>query len=366
MLKIDKNKSFIPRRKEIKKHFKLGDGRMNNAINFLKALGLVETFPLYSRGRLSGAQYKFYDLENAVKNPTISTTTGPQAKTRIISEIKSRTPLNGNDSDYRKTRYSENKIISDLINFSSDDPDEHKKTFLEYFPGQNTFQTFDDSPRKRRHLSKIYNSYNELDLDAKNNQGAGIFLTINETDGKGRKAENITRVRAVFADLDGAPLEPVFNYDPSLIIETSPGRYHCYWMTDKTPLNEFTGLQKAIANKFGADPQVKDLPHVMRIPGYFHCKQDPFLSKILFTSENKYTFDELEKMFFKKKSSIGIQGVRKNKRNDTLCRCVGGMVRGKLSKDKIKKKAYKFAETCTPKLPKNQVDSTLKSAEGWK
>jgi hypothetical protein len=42
-----------------------------------------------------------------------------------------------------------------------------------------------------------------------NREGAGVFVTVNETDLKGRTAKNITSVRAVFVDLDGAPLEPV-------------------------------------------------------------------------------------------------------------------------------------------------------------
>ena len=60
-------------------------------------------------------------------------------------------------------------------------------------------------------------------------QGAGIFVTINQTDGKGRKTENIVRVRAVFVDLDGSPLEPIFSAPLSthIIIELSPGRVPC-------------------------------------------------------------------------------------------------------------------------------------------
>lgn len=364
MLQINKNSSFIPRRKNIKKKFNLGNVRMNKAINFLKAHGLAETFPIYFRGRMTGAQYKFYSLENAVDNPTISITPGPQAKTRVIAEMKPRTPLNGNNSECLKNEHSEN---SSLIKFNSQDPDEHKKTFLEYFPGQNTFQVFDDSKKKRRNLSKVYQKYNPLELDAKNNQGAGIFLTINKTDSKGRSRKNITRVRAVFADLDGAPLEPVMRYGPSLVVESSPGRYHAYWMTDNVPMESFTGLQKAIANRFKSDPKIKDLARVMRIPGYYHCKQDPFLSKILYTSKNKYSFDELKKMFSEKKSSVvEIHGVSKNERNNKLCQMIGGMVKSTLPQEKIRKQAYKFAETCTPKLSKNQVDSTLKAAENWK
>ena len=65
-------------------------------------------------------------------------------------------------------------------------------------------------------------------------QGAGIFVTINQTDGKGRKTENIVGVRAIFVDLDGSPLEPIFSapLSPHIIIESSPGRYHAYWIVE--------------------------------------------------------------------------------------------------------------------------------------
>jgi hypothetical protein len=33
--------------------------------------------------------------------------------------------------------------------------------------------------------------------------GAGVYVTVNQTNGKGRKATDIVRVRALFVDLDG-------------------------------------------------------------------------------------------------------------------------------------------------------------------
>jgi hypothetical protein len=60
-----------------------------------------------------------------------------------------------------------------------------------------------------------------------NAKGAGIFVCVNETDGKDREKTNITRVRAVFTDLDGAPIDPVIGetvLQPHIITETSPER----------------------------------------------------------------------------------------------------------------------------------------------
>src|SRR6516225_4491568 len=123
-------------------------------------------------------------------------------------------------------------------------------------------------------------------LVKQNERGAGIYVTVNETDGGGRKATNITRIRALFDDLDGAPIEPVNNakIKPHIIVESSPGRFHPYWsFTGRMPLKVFEPLQKELARRFGGDPAVHDLPRVMRLAGFVHRKEKdkPFLSHIV-------------------------------------------------------------------------------------
>lgn len=150
-----------------------------------------------------------------------------------------------------------------------------------------TFQTFDDNPdRKDRDLVKVL--HGTLAQHAKtlvnlNASGAGVFVTVNETNGKGRKTENIVRVRAAFVDLDGSPLDPVTagQPQPHVVTETSPGRWHCFWRVTEMALDRFPDTQKALAAKFHGDPKVHDLPRVMRLPGFVHRKEQPFLSRIV-------------------------------------------------------------------------------------
>jgi hypothetical protein len=61
-------------------------------------------------------------------------------------------------------------------------------------------------------------------LKAKNRAGAGVYVKLNKTLGDGLKAEDVTHIRAVMLDLDGAPLEPVLQcaLPPHAITETSP------------------------------------------------------------------------------------------------------------------------------------------------
>ena len=98
-----------------------------------------------------------------------------------------------------------------------------------------TFQTFDDSDAKRGSLARILHAgvrgvYEEL--VALNADGAGVFVTVNRTDHKGRSAENVVGIRALFVDLDGAPLGPVLaaGLEPHIVVESSPGRFHAYWI----------------------------------------------------------------------------------------------------------------------------------------
>lgn len=150
---------------------------------------------------------------------------------------------------------------------------------------QVTFQTFADSGSPRRELTRIlHGDINQCaaELIRLNNDGAGIFWLVNRGDGKGRRTENIASVRAVFVDLDGAPLQPVLAAaaEPHVIVETSPGRWHAYWLVGDCELAEFGHVQRALASKFGGDRSVHDLPRVLRVPGFLHSKSERFLSRI--------------------------------------------------------------------------------------
>ena len=154
-----------------------------------------------------------------------------------------------------------------------------------------TFQTFDDnSERKDPKLVKVLHgtlAEHAAKLQRLNDKGAGIFVTANETDGKGRKADNVVRIRTLFVDLDGSPLDPVLASQPPphVVSETSPGRWHCYWRITNLPLEQFRDMQKALAARFGGDPSVHDLPRVMRLPGFVHRKGEPFASHIVSVRE---------------------------------------------------------------------------------
>ncbi len=99
-----------------------------------------------------------------------------------------------------------------------------------------TFQTFDDDKdRKSGGLARVFHGTLDQyldDLTKLQQQGAGVFMMVNEGDGvihAGNKTcrctSNVIRVRSLFADLDGAPLEPLLECSqPDIIVESTAGR----------------------------------------------------------------------------------------------------------------------------------------------
>lgn len=192
---------------------------------------------------------------------------------------------------------------------------EHFLTLLDEEAEAFTFQTFADTPeakaedkeRERQGQPKKYAqvfhgplSRHGAAMERLNRSGAGVFITVNQTDLKGRKADNVQRVRAVFADTDGADLAPILKAQPeaSFIVESSPGNAHAYWLTDGLPLTQFEGVQRRIADTFGTDSSVTDLPRVLRLPGFYHRKGEPFMVRVM--QENgglPYTADKILQAF---------------------------------------------------------------------
>src|SRR5262245_57272955 len=157
---------------------------------------------------------------------------------------------------------------------------------------QFTFQTLDDDQtRKDSQLNRrLRGRLPEVAdrLERLNQRGAGIYVTVNKIRPGRRTAANVTAIRALFIDLDGAPLDPVWQWKlpPHIVVESSPGKFHVYWRADGVPLEEFGTLQRKLASVFDSDPSVCDLPRILRLPGAWHQKvlrdgthSEPFMSR---------------------------------------------------------------------------------------
>jgi hypothetical protein len=200
--------------------------------------------------------------------------------------------------------FSDNPPTLSIANTTIDVEDAIR--FLDRLSSPNqphTFQTFDDDKdRKDSALVRIIHGTLDdvlVDLTMLNATGGGIFVCVNATDFKGRRAENVKHIRANCVDLDGAPVEPILMADPPahVIIETSPDRFSAFWFVDGERLEEFSDIQSRLAVTFNSDPSVHDLPRVMRLPGFFHNKAVPFRSRIVkWHDAPNYTPADLERL----------------------------------------------------------------------
>lgn len=165
------------------------------------------------------------------------------------------------------------------------------------------FQTFDDSKGKRSHLARtMYGTLEQYadELTRLNNDGAGVFVTVNRTDGGGRKAQNVTAVRGLFIDGDGIPLPLSWHCMPSIIVARDETHWHAYWLLfdgeKGLALEQFAATQKRLIQFYGSDSVIHDLPRVMRLPGFWHRKNAPVEVRIGMMQENLFYAAEIALM----------------------------------------------------------------------
>lgn len=164
--------------------------------------------------------------------------------------------------------------------------------FLEALSGKEnsvfTFQTFDDDHDRealRRASKTAENPFarvrnGTLDqcwpgMSMLNQNGGGVFVTVNETDGNGRKLSNIKNIRAIWVDQDTpGPKRLDWPLPPHIVVESSPMRYHYYWLVETLDFAQFAAVNRRLVRLYGADQAAVDPTRVLRLPGTWHAKKD--------------------------------------------------------------------------------------------
>ena len=205
-------------------------------------------------------------------------------------------------------------------------------------------------------------------LNALNKAGYSIFVTINETDGKDIKGANVTRVRALFADFDGSPLSNLdrIPLKPSFMVNTSPGKHHAYWLIDDCPLDQFKPMQQALAQILESDPAVCDLGRIMRVPGFYHLKGDPFMVTIDCPEQmNRYLFADMKNALSSlapvNDATTGYSlkmGCNEGSRNTALTSLAGRLIHDCLSDTGAVQALMDWNTLNTPPLPDEEIIST--------
>jgi hypothetical protein len=131
-------------------------------------------------------------------------------------------------------------------------------------------------------------------------RGAGVWFTVNDTQGNGRKISAVVRVRAVWQEDDDG-YEGEFPLGTSFVVETSPGRYHRYWLVeDEWPADEqgrkdFDGVMDRMVASYGSDKGAKGINRVLRVPGFLHRKNpaERHMVHVVGGNRRRYTREEI-------------------------------------------------------------------------
>lgn len=141
-------------------------------------------------------------------------------------------------------------------------------------------------------------------LNFMQHKGAGVFVVPNALDGLAQRKANVTRIRAGYVDCDSRGQVEAFHtfvaasgLVPSAVvvsggIHEDVDKLHAYWCVDGCPVPEFTRLQLTLASRIGSDPAVQDAGRVMRLPGFWHQKRTPRMTRIITVSRTRYTWPE--------------------------------------------------------------------------
>lgn len=169
------------------------------------------------------------------------------------------------------------------------DPDPEQARFflssLDDDAEQFTFQAIPDTDQGQPEI--IHSPFSDCSgkLEELNQNGSGIYVTINRTDGEGLQEKNITRIRSVFADLGDRPLELVerINLQAHLKLEVAPDQHYILWRVEDLAKRRFQAVQKRLAQELNSDARTS-LSSVVRLPGFYNCdpaiEDDPYEVKV--------------------------------------------------------------------------------------
>ncbi|EHK2337794.1 phage/plasmid primase, P4 family [Clostridium perfringens] len=183
------------------------------------------------------------------------------------------------DSKGNELKGSENSFVRINIRIFSD----KKGTG---FKGKNLSFNMKDFQSK----SKVLMAHNEANR--------GIFFVVNSGGNSDRK---INKINAQFFECDTLSLEDQleniskFPLEPSIIVQTKKS-LHVYFLIKNGKVEKFRDIQKKLAKHFNGDGSCINESRVMRVPGFYHCKEEPVRVKcIKFNPNLFYTQEDLER-----------------------------------------------------------------------
>lgn len=181
--------------------------------------------------------------------------------------------------------------------------------FSEIYPNFNRclYQTYDDAKLGREYLtSKIWNYvvWSEQKLKEINEKWWSICFSVNGFKTNKRTLENLSHINAWICECDSISKEfqkqliMLCPIKPTLVIE-SKNSYHLYWYAKDATIENWKKICNWLCNFFYWDHQIVDFTRVLRLPWYYHKKDqsDPFLVEIVEYTGEYYTEEEMLKAY---------------------------------------------------------------------
>lgn len=132
-----------------------------------------------------------------------------------------------------------------------------------------------------------------------NSDGYAVHFVPN---GGGHKDKEVKVAKVQFMECDDIPIEEqykqieAFPLKPSFLIQTAKS-VHCYWKLSEGSIKRFRDIQVKLAKYFNGDIKVQNESRCMRLPTFYHNKDDPIEVKLVsFHPDRVYSQDELEEL----------------------------------------------------------------------
>lgn len=179
------------------------------------------------------------------------------------------------------------------------------KDFIDHFDGPHIFATKSDIEHdafRHFHADSIEEAAQQGLFSWNNTEfRKGVFFTVNELHKskdpeRQRTKKMFHRARAIWCEDDEVRDNPREDWplEPTLIVESSPGKFHYYWTTSTHNLNEWEEVQEIMVEFFGSDPNAtKDCNRVLRLPHSWHLKKEPFQVQGYELNEKPYKWPDL-------------------------------------------------------------------------
>lgn len=193
------------------------------------------------------------------------------------------------------------KITLDPVN-----PQPDLKQFLRAFyrteDSKLYIRTFSDRGKTEGHnFIKGFDELNRFSIELKkeNELYRCISFVVN---GGGHNDKDVISsgcCQAQFMEIDDfsfkTQLEMICNFPlmPSIIVRTKKS-LHTYWLLIDGDISKFRSLQKRFVDLFGSDSKICNESRAMRIPGFYHSKEEPTMVEVIhFRPDMRYTQEKL-------------------------------------------------------------------------